>query len=208
MIFINSPLIFSIMLKGSKKSYRTHILFITNRNFSSSNYLCIEKNYLKETLSSNIKLNSTTPESKDSIKNKVDSNNSTTSKIKNTDSLNVRYELDKVNYGFFSRFHLSIKNYSRAIIIGVKKGISTPTLPPKLLNLLGQPLIRIFRMLGNICMFICVTNKLSYFNKFLQLTICIIFILNIFFSIYISVVRIKNIKKLIKDGTFDVRNSR
>ena len=165
MIFIHSPFIF-----------RTHIIFVTNRNFSSSNYWSLEKNYIKKLLESNT--------NKDSVKNNVDSNNSTTSKIKNTDNLDVRYDLDRSNYGFFSRFYLSIQNFSIRIIIAVKKGISTPTLPPKLLILLGHPLIRIFRMLGGICMFICVTNKLSYFNNFLKLTIFIVFILNIFFVFF------------------------
>jgi hypothetical protein len=56
-------------------------------------------------------------------------------------------------------------------------------------------------------MFICITNKLSYFNNFLKLTIFIVFILNIFFSIYVTVVRAKNIKNLIKEGAYDIRNS-
>jgi len=111
------------------------------------------------------------------------------------------------NWFFFKRI-LILKNYYRRILNGVKKGISTPTLPPKTLNLLSHPLIRVFRMLGGICMFMCVTNRIYAFNNFLKYLIVTIFILNLLFTVYITIVRDINIKKLITEGEFDVRNSR
>lgn len=103
MIFINSSLIFSPMLKGFKKTYLTPLLFISHRNFFSSNYWCLDKKFLNEPLKSNKNSNLFTPESKEILSNNyknVDSNNSTIYKIKNADSFNVNYGLDKVKCGF------------------------------------------------------------------------------------------------------------
>jgi len=47
---------------------------------------------------------------------------------------------------FFAKFHLKIKNYYIRILIGVKNGISTPTFPPKTLNLVGPILNRFFNL--------------------------------------------------------------
>lgn len=107
---------------------------------------------------------------------------------------------------FFSKRNLIFKDYYRRVKIGVKKGISTPTLPPKTLKLLAHPIIRIFRFLYPFCAFICLSIKLYVLNIFLKYIIFIIFILNIFF-IYITVVRSINIIKFIKAGAYDIRNS-
>jgi hypothetical protein len=60
----------------------------------------------------------------------------------------VSSETGNVKCGLFARFLLKIKNYYRRILIGVKKGISTPTLPSKTLKLVGHPLIRLLITLG------------------------------------------------------------
>ena len=82
-----------------------------NRNFSSSNYKCLDQNYLNKPLKSN-----------------VDSNNSSASKIKNADILKVRYDLDREKCGVLARFPLKFKFLYRRLIIGVKKCIKTPVL--------------------------------------------------------------------------------
>lgn len=56
-------------------------------------------------------------------------------------------------------------------------------------------------------MFMCVTNRIYDFNNFLKYLIVTIFIINLLFTVYITIVRAINIKKLIKEGDFDVRNS-
>lgn len=72
--------------------------------------------------------------------------------------------------------------------------------------LMSHPVTRIFRILGSICLIICVTNKLVYFNNFIKYPIMIIYILYGFFLLYISIVRIVYIRKLIKAGAYEVRN--
>jgi hypothetical protein len=152
-----------------------------------------------------------TVESKDFVSNKSDKveyNSLATSKteINNAGSPKITSEACNVKGGFIARLKLKIKNYYRRILVGVKKGLSTPTLPPKTQNLIGNPLISIIKALWSISMIICVTNQLAEFNTFLQITILIIFIFNILFSSYITIIRARNIRKVIKDGAYDVRN--
>jgi len=120
---------------------------------------------------------------------KVEYNSLATPEINKAGSSKISSATGKVNCGLFAIFLLKIQIYYRSILIGVEKGISTPTLPPKTLKLVGQPLIRLLITLGAISMFICVTNKLAEFNNFLQMTILIIFILNLLFSIFSNNVR-------------------
>jgi len=222
-----------------------------NRNFSSSSYMCIEKNNIKEsfketdtysnlskelsdlknikTEGSSVNLNSISnpeteilkagvghkdkwkaAESKDFFSNnyeKIESNSLATSETNKAESPKVNSETKTEKCGLFAGFILKIKNYYRRILIGVKKGISTPTLPPKTLKLVSNPLIKFLRLVGHISMIICATNRLPEFNDFWQLTIVIFFILNLLFSIYITIVRARNIRKLMKDGAYDVINS-
>jgi hypothetical protein len=120
---------------------------------------------------------------------KVEYNSLATPEINKAVSSKISSATGKVKCGLFAIFLLKIQIYYRSILIGVEKGISTPTLPPKTLKLVGQPLIRLLITLGAISMFICVTNKLAEFNNFLQMTILIIFILNLLFSIFSNNVR-------------------
>jgi hypothetical protein len=143
-----------IFLSFSLLSFKVSAIS-TNRNFSSSNYWCLEKNYLNEPLKSSTNSNLSFPESTDFLRNNykyVDSNNSTTSKIKNADILKAKYGLNREKWGFLARFHLRIKFFYRRLIIRVKKGIRMPILPPKLFNLLGHFLNRLFIFLGSFCM--------------------------------------------------------
>jgi hypothetical protein len=105
-----------------------------------------------------------TVESKDFVSNKSDKveyNSLATSKteINNAGSPKITSEACNVKGGFIARLKLKIKNYYRRILVGVKKGLSTPTLPPKTQNLIGNPLIRLIMALGSISMIICVTNQ-------------------------------------------------
>jgi len=112
-----------------------------------------------------------------------------------------------IKLGIIARFIKKITTYYRRILTGLKKGISTPTLPPQTLQLLAHPLIRILRILGPLCMYICVTNSLVYFNNYFKYLIFSLLMFNIIFSFYITIVRVKNIRKLLKAGAFDIRKS-
>ena len=103
--------------------------------------------------------------------------------------------------------NLNKKSYYRRTLIGIKKGLSVNTLPPKTVTFMYHPVIRIFRIMGSICMVICVSNRLFLFNTYIKYVIVIIFILYILFMLYISIVRLRYIRMLLKTDIFDVRNS-
>jgi hypothetical protein len=219
-----------IVINNRKKTEFLLPLFSTNRYFSSSNSLCIVKRHLNEQLNSDLntpqskdvsELNNiktevgvtdklSTAKSKDFFSNKTDkvkSDTLNTTEIKNGGSPKVIFGSGDDKCGNFGKFILKIKNYYRRTIIGVQKGLSVNTLPPKTMILMSHPVTRIFRILGSICLIICVTNKLVYFNNFIKYPIMIIYILYGFFLLYISIVRIVYIRKLIKAGAYEVRNS-
>lgn len=99
------------------------------------------------------------------------------------------------------------KSIFQQLKTGIIKGWKTPTLPEYLINLLNNPLIRIFRFLGGIS-YLIILGK-SYIPTIFPIYI-IAFIIAIFFllfHIYITYHRIKHIRYLFKTGQLDIRNS-
>lgn len=99
------------------------------------------------------------------------------------------------------------------IILGFKKGMSTPTLPQNTLNFINKPLIRIFRFIGGISFLTLIgrTTLITYFNTNIssELTFILI-IITIFFVIFqlcVTIIRIRHMNKFIKGDDLDIRNS-
>nr|YP_010991016.1 hypothetical protein UYP79_mgp047 [Pappia fissilis]WOX61289.1 hypothetical protein [Pappia fissilis] len=98
------------------------------------------------------------------------------------------------------------------IIIGVKKGYLTPSLPEHILVLNSNIFIRIFRVAGGLTTLFLITHRLEILgNGLLYITslyICFIitFLLAIY-SLFIAYHRVRHIHKLIKTGKLDVYNS-
>jgi len=90
-----------------------------------------------------------------------------------------------------------------SFVLGLKKGLSIPTLPPKINQLYYNPLMRIFRVIGGICILLVLTNQFLIFSyKIIRFTILfiasihaifivIIFIIKIVYSIYTLIVKSK-----------------
>jgi hypothetical protein len=104
------------------------------------------------------------------------------------------------------------KTIFQRTLIGIKKGLFTPTLPEKILKLQNNPFIRIFRVIGGISVLLILTHSLEYLGKGLVykfgLWTCLI--INIFYFIYliyINYFRIKHIIYLFKHNKLDVHNS-
>ena len=108
---------------------------------------------------------------------------------------------------FINKIIFILKSYFRRILIGAKKGLSVSNLPPKTVTFIYHPLIRIFRIMGNICMVLCVSNRVFLFNTYFKYSIMIIFILYILFLLYISIIRLIHIRKLLKTDVFDVKKN-
>jgi hypothetical protein len=105
-----------------------------------------------------------------------------------------------------------MKKFLSRTLIGVKKGLFTPNLPPEILEFQKKPLIRIFRVIGGLS-FLTILGR-GYTSFKLSPLLFGLFILLYFFAIlffiyhiYISYHRFKHIKYLFKSGALDVRNS-
>ncbi|RKP12384.1 hypothetical protein BJ684DRAFT_6803, partial [Piptocephalis cylindrospora] len=81
------------------------------------------------------------------------------------------------------------------------------TLPVKLIELQSHPLVRIFRVLGGICVLLILTKKVYSFN---EIILYIVILISLFYSIflfYITYNRIKHIYSTLKKNDLEVRNS-
>jgi len=57
----------------------------------------------------------------------------------------------------------SIKSIFKRILIGVKKGYQTPTLPVHIIEFTNQPLTRILRVIGGISFIFMMSNRHLHF---------------------------------------------
>jgi len=97
----------------------------------------------------------------------------------------------------------------RDISLGLKKGYNIPTLPHKLENLYSNIYIRIFRVIGGLCLLLVLTSNYSLFPVYLHTLIKIIgFIQSIQIVIIFIIKAIYASYTLIyKSKDFEVRNS-
>ena len=98
------------------------------------------------------------------------------------------------------------------IFTGIKKGYSTPNLPNNILKLHNHPLIRIFRVVSGISDILLITKRIHWLGQgFLFETVLCLCLFNIFlyviYSIYITYHRVKHMKRILKNGDLEVRNS-
>jgi hypothetical protein len=95
----------------------------------------------------------------------------------------------------------------QSILLGLKKGWETPTLPENIIKLQLHPLIRIIRVLGGSSFLFILSKRYLNYNGYI-LYICMFFAL--IFTIYhfiITFYRIKHAIKLFKNKELEVRNS-
>ena len=75
------------------------------------------------------------------------------------------------------------------IKLGVKKGLNLPTLPPKIEKFYGNVWVRIFRVIGGICLGLTITKKFDIFPYPLNYLIVILGFIQIFQIIVISCIK-------------------
>lgn len=111
------------------------------------------------------------------------------------------------NISKISNIPLEKRTKTQSILLGLKKGWETPTLPDNILKLQLHPLIRIIRVLGGSSFLLILSKKyLNYPPYFLYI---FMFFATIF-TIYhytITFYRIKHTIKLFKNKELDVKNS-
>ena len=91
--------------------------------------------------------------------------------------------------------------------IGIIKVYKTPTLPTHILNFNNNVFVRIFRVLGGICLLLTLSRVIFQYNEYF---IYLVIIINIFFLLYqfvLIIYRIITIIKLLKSDKLDIRNS-
>ena len=104
------------------------------------------------------------------------------------------------------------KTISQRLLIGFKKGWSTPTLPVHIIALQKNIFIRLLRVLGGISIITLITHRLEILGDgilyLICLYICILFSLMFnLYLFYINYHRIKYMYKVWKSDELNVRNS-
>lgn len=102
--------------------------------------------------------------------------------------------------------------YINRFFKGAKKAYLTPTLPPYIINIQKNPLVRIFRVIGGISILLILTNKLNYiFSGIYYIISLYIFtffaIIFGFYLIILSYLRIIYMIKVLKSDDLDIKNS-
>ena len=98
------------------------------------------------------------------------------------------------------------KNFSD-IKSGIIKVYNTPTLPDHILKFNHNIFVRIFRVLGGICLLLILSKKVFEFNEYI---IYIVIIINSVFLVYqfiLLIYRIRNVYRILKSKDLDIRNS-
>jgi len=104
---------------------------------------------------------------------------------------------------------LKIKIDYTSIKLGVKKGMSIPTLPPKVEKFYSHPIMRIFRVIGGFCAVLVLTKNYTYLSYPFDFLCMYVAFLQMLFIVIISIIKsIYSIRKLIYNSKeFEVRNS-
>jgi len=90
---------------------------------------------------------------------------------------------------------------------GVKKGLLTPTLPPELIKFQQKPIIRILRVVGGLSLILLLGNSYLELHWTILILLFIFTILFQIYHIYLTYHRFKHLKKILKSGELDIRNS-
>jgi hypothetical protein len=107
---------------------------------------------------------------------------------------------------------LNIKTIFQRLILGLKKGWTTPTLPNHIINLQNKVFIRVLKSLGGISIIFIITHRLELLGNGLLykicLIICIVFsLIFIIYLLYINYYRINHMYKVLKNNDLDICNS-
>jgi len=99
------------------------------------------------------------------------------------------------------------KTILQRIIIGLKVGWNAPMLPPKVLNIHNHPFIRIFRIIGGICIITFLSKKYLLFIYPFNYIVLLFALLHFMYITLISIIKLFYGIKVLKSDKLDVRNS-
>jgi len=95
---------------------------------------------------------------------------------------------------------LNKKTIFQRLIIGLKKGWITPTLPNHIITLQNNIFIRFLRVLGDISIILLITHRLEFLGNGILYKICLIIciVISLMFSIYLLYINYYRIKHMYK----------
>jgi hypothetical protein len=91
--------------------------------------------------------------------------------------------------------------------MGIIKVYNTPTLPAHVLNFNKKIIVRIFRVIGGICLLLTLSKKLFDFSEIIIYLVIFIDFLFFIYQFILIIYRIKNIYKVLNTDSLDIRNS-
>jgi len=90
---------------------------------------------------------------------------------------------------------------------GIIKVYKTPTLPDHVQNLNNKFYLRIFRVLGGVCLLLTISKKVFDFNEYIIYLTIFIDVLFLIYQFILQIYRIRNIYKILRSNKLDIRNS-
>jgi hypothetical protein len=95
----------------------------------------------------------------------------------------------------------------RDLKLGIIKVYKTPSLPPHVLNFNHNIFVRIFRVIGGICLLLTLSKKVFEFNEYIIYLVIFINTLFLIYQFVLLIYRIINIYRILKSDQLDIRNS-
>jgi hypothetical protein len=90
---------------------------------------------------------------------------------------------------------------------GVIKVYKTPTLPHHVQNINNRNYMRIFRVLGGVCLLLTISKKVFDFNEYIIYLTIFIDVLFLIYQFILQIYRIRNIYRILRSNKLDIRNS-
>ena len=90
---------------------------------------------------------------------------------------------------------------------GIIKVYNTPTLPAHIENINKNIFVRIFRVLGGVCLLLILSQRIFYFHYSLIYVAIFINILFLIYQFVLIIYRIKNICYILRSDEMDIKNS-
>jgi hypothetical protein len=95
----------------------------------------------------------------------------------------------------------------RDLKLGIIKVYKTPSLPSHVLNFNHNIFVRIFRVIGGICLLLTLSKKVFEFNEYIIYLVIFINTLFLIYQFVLLIYRIINIYRILKSDQLDIRNS-
>jgi len=98
------------------------------------------------------------------------------------------------------------KTILQRIIIGVKLGWKTPSLPATVEKFHLNPIVRILRVICGFCTVSLLSGRLKELPTFITFIAIFFTTIHFIYFIYISIIKFKYANKILRSDKFDIKN--